>query len=54
MKLDNHIDPDLFDVFIHEKVYLEFAEKFLPKYQNDADKIDISKITGFNAAYGKV
>lgn len=52
MKLDNHIDPDLFDVFIHEKVYLEFAEKFLPKDQNDADNIDVSKITGFNAEYG--
>jgi len=29
MKLDNHLNPDLFDVFIQQKVYLEFAQKFL-------------------------
>lgn len=31
MKLDDHIDPDLFDVFIEQKVYLTFAESFLDK-----------------------
>ncbi len=44
MKLDNHLDPDLFDVFIQKKVYLEFADKFLEKSQ--IDEIDIAKIPG--------
>jgi len=29
MKQRNHVDPDLFDLFIHEKVYLPFARKFM-------------------------
>ncbi len=29
MKQDNHIDPDIYDAFIHEKVYLKYAQKFL-------------------------
>ncbi|HLD09853.1 MAG TPA: HD domain-containing phosphohydrolase, partial [Methylophilaceae bacterium] len=33
MKLDNHIDPDLFDVFIREKVYLRYAQQFLEPEQ---------------------
>ena len=28
-KLDGHIDPDLFDIFIREKVYLKYAERFM-------------------------
>jgi len=28
-KNTNHIDPDLYDIFIKEKVYLQYAEKFL-------------------------
>ncbi len=35
MRRDNHIDPDLFEIFIREKVYLKFAEEFL-----DASLID--------------
>jgi len=45
MKKDNHIDPDLFDVFIKEKVYQEYALKFLKPEQ--LDDIDVSKIPGF-------
>ena len=45
MKEDNHVDPDLFDVFIHEKVYLKYAEKFLDAAQ--VDDIDLTKIPGF-------
>lgn len=45
MKLDSHIDPDLFDVFIHEKVYQKFANKFLDKKY--VDKIDESQIPGY-------
>ncbi len=35
MKLDNHIDPDVFDLFIREKLYLKYAEKFLEAEQID-------------------
>ena len=32
---DNHIDPDLFDIFVREKIYLRYAEQFLPPEQID-------------------
>jgi hypothetical protein len=35
MKIDGHVDPDLFDIFVRERVYLDYAKRFL-----DADKID--------------
>ncbi len=35
MKLDGHVDPDLFDIFLRERVYLDYAKRYL-----DADKID--------------
>ena len=35
MKLDNHIDPDVFDIFVRQKVYLRYAEKFLDPEQID-------------------
>ncbi|GBG13389.1 two-component system response regulator [Novimethylophilus kurashikiensis] len=47
MKLDNHVDPDLFDLFIREKVYLRYAEQFLEPDQIDA--VDESKIPGYTA-----
>ena len=45
-KENGHIDPDLFDVFIREKVYLEYANRFLGKAQ--IDEVDLSKIPGVN------
>ena len=45
MKEDNHVDPDLFDVFIREGVYLKYAEKFLDPEQ--IDEIDLARIPGF-------
>jgi HD-GYP domain-containing protein (c-di-GMP phosphodiesterase class II) len=36
MKRDGHIDPDLFDIFIRERVYLDYAKRFL-----EPDKIDV-------------
>lgn len=45
-KLNGHIDPDLFDVFIREKVYLDYAKQFLAPEQ--IDEVDISKIPGVN------
>lgn len=46
MKLDNHIDPDLFDVFIHKKVYLTYAHKFLRPDQ--IDDVDVTQLPGYN------
>ena len=45
MKLDNHIDPDVFDLFIREKIYLSYAEKFLEPQQ--IDEIDENNIPGY-------
>ncbi|MGB8077796.1 MAG: HD domain-containing phosphohydrolase, partial [Gallionella sp.] len=45
-KLGGHIDPDLFDVFISEKVYLDYAKQFLAIEQ--IDDVDLSKIPGVN------
>ena len=47
MKLDNHIDPDIFDLFIREKIYLKYAEKFLEVQQ--IDTIDENNIPGYQA-----
>jgi HD-GYP domain-containing protein (c-di-GMP phosphodiesterase class II) len=35
MKNEGHIDPDLFYVFLHQHVYLQYAEKFLDPAQID-------------------
>jgi HD-GYP domain-containing protein (c-di-GMP phosphodiesterase class II) len=43
-KLNGHIDPDLFDVFVREKVYLRYAQQFLDPEQ--VDVVDESKIPG--------
>jgi len=45
-KLDGHVDPDLFDIFIQEKVYLDYAGQFLAPEQ--IDDVDLSKIPGVN------
>jgi len=44
-KEGGHIDPDLFDVFIRQKVYQRYAEKFLEAHQIDC--VDESKIPGY-------
>jgi hypothetical protein len=46
MKEDNHIDPDIFDLFIREKIYQKYADKFLRDDQ--IDEVDESKIPGYN------
>lgn len=45
MKKDDHIDPDLFDVFVDQKVYMEYAQQFLKPEQ--IDDVDLSKIPGY-------
>jgi HD-GYP domain-containing protein (c-di-GMP phosphodiesterase class II) len=44
-KINGHIDPDLFDVFVREKIYLKYAEQFLEAEQ--IDDVDEGKIPGY-------
>jgi len=45
MRLNHHVDPDLFDIFVRRKVYRRYAEMFLDKEQ--IDDVDDSKIPGY-------
>lgn len=45
-KLRGHIDPDLFDVFVRERIYLRYAEQFLDPEQ--IDDVDIHAIPGYD------
>jgi len=47
MRLDNHIDPDIFDLFIRERIYLRYAEQFLEAAQ--IDEVDVASIPGYTA-----
>jgi len=49
MKLGNHAGPDLFDVFIRQKVYLKYAVRFLDAEQ--IDEVDVTKIPGLAASH---
>jgi HD-GYP domain-containing protein (c-di-GMP phosphodiesterase class II) len=44
-KLEGHIDPDLFDIFIWERVYEKYARQFLDPEQ--IDQVDLSNIPGY-------
>ncbi|MCW5548381.1 MAG: GAF domain-containing protein [Opitutaceae bacterium] len=46
LRLDGHVDPDLFDIFIREKVYLRYAEQFMSPAQ--IDDVDEATIPGYN------
>jgi HD-GYP domain-containing protein (c-di-GMP phosphodiesterase class II) len=46
MKVNHHIDPDLFDIFIREKIYLRYAQRFLEPEQ--IDDVDHALIPGYN------
>ena len=48
MKIENHIDPDIFDLFIREKIYLKYAEKFLESHQ--IDHVDESAVPGYQVS----
>jgi hypothetical protein len=41
MAKDNHIDPDLFNFFIQEQIYLDYAGEELSPQQIDIDKIEL-------------
>ena len=44
-KLNGHIDPDLFDIFMWQKVYLAYATQCMDPAQIDA--VDTSTIPGY-------
>jgi HD-GYP domain-containing protein (c-di-GMP phosphodiesterase class II) len=46
MKLTQHIDPDLFDVFVHQGVYLQYAQAFLEAEQ--IDEVQLDAIPGYS------
>src|SRR4026209_540199 len=45
MRLNNHVDPDLFDIFVRRKVYRRYAEMFLDPEQ--IDTVDERRIPGY-------
>jgi HD-GYP domain-containing protein (c-di-GMP phosphodiesterase class II) len=45
MRLSGHVDPDLFDIFIRERVYLIYAKQFLEPAQ--IDEVDVTRIPGY-------
>ena len=45
MKLEKHIDPDLFDIFIWDKIYLKYAREHLDPEQ--IDEVDLDSIPGY-------
>ncbi|MFC5548286.1 GAF and HD-GYP domain-containing protein [Massilia aerilata] len=44
---NGHIDPDLFDIFVREKVYLKFAQEHMDAHQ--VDPVDESRLPGYRA-----
>ena len=46
MRLEGHIDPDLFDIFIRARVYERYAAEYLDPAQ--VDVVDVSKIPGYS------
>jgi len=48
MKLESHIDPDLFDVFVRGRLWLRYAREHLRPEQ--LDTVDVSQLPGFEAA----
>lgn len=46
MKQENHVDADLFDVFIREGVYLKYAREHLKPEQ--IDEVDLKRIPGYS------
>ena len=47
MHSSGHIDPDLFRLFVREKLYLRYAQRFLPAAQIDMH--EVAKLPGFGA-----
>src|SRR6185369_16600706 len=47
MKADGHVDPDLFEIFLKERVYLDYAQRFLEPEL--IDEVDWTRIPGVSA-----
>ena len=45
MKLEGHVDPDLFDVFMHKKLYLKYAKEHLDP--SKMEEINLNSIPGY-------
>jgi len=46
MKYENHLDPDILDLFVKSKVYLEYAQKYMdPSLIDEVDEAKILSIT---------
>jgi HD-GYP domain-containing protein (c-di-GMP phosphodiesterase class II) len=48
MKKDQHIDPELFQIFIDKQIYLDYAKRYLDPEQ--IDTVDPSQIPGYVSA----
>ncbi len=46
MRLEGHIDPELFDIFIRSRVYERYARDYLDPTQ--VDEVDVTKIPGYS------
>lgn len=49
MKRGGHVDPDLFDVFLRERVYLDYARRYLDPEKTDV--IDWTSIPGISPEF---
>lgn len=49
MKESGHVDPDLFDLFIREKLFMKYAEQHL--HPEQLDDVDMSKIPGYTHTF---
>ena len=45
MATEGHLDPELFDTFIRERVYLDYARQFLKPEQ--IDEVDVNALPGY-------
>ncbi|MFI5358199.1 MAG: HD-GYP domain-containing protein, partial [Opitutales bacterium] len=45
LKVAGHIDPDLFDIFMRERIYLEYSRQFMNPAK--IDEIDLDSIPGY-------
>lgn len=46
---EGHVDPDLFELFVREKVYLSYAVEYLDPEQLDDELLDEAIARGFAA-----
>lgn len=45
MTLGNHLDPDIFDVFVGQRVYLQYANAYM--HEEQIDEVDLASIPGY-------